>query len=199
MTTGLGIAPSQRPVDSVAVKGLYNEAIAQERQWALATTCAPITQMGAHEGTYPTDSTWRGVDLSTDANIASEVALSATNYAPLQVDYSSNSFRCARYQLGQFDLPDREVAKLLTDNGIDVESHVSRLLAQRGAALHYYQVFGGFRFGVIMIRIAQQLAEYGIMDADASRAFELNNTVTRLLARTLDLPAPGQATGGFEA
>lgn len=141
MSTGLGIAPSQRPVDSVAVKGLYNEAIAQERQWALATTCAPITQMGAHEGTYPTDSTWRGVDLSTDANIASEVALSATNYAPLQVDYSSNSFRCARYQLGQFDLPDREVAKLLTDNGIDVESHVSRLLAQRGAALHYYQVF----------------------------------------------------------
>ena len=50
-----------------------------------------------------------------------------------------------------------------------------------------------------MIRIAQQLAEYGIMDADASRAFELNNTVTRLLARTLDLPAPGQATGSFEA
>jgi hypothetical protein len=141
MSSGLGIVPSQRPVDSVAVKGLYNEAVAQERQWQLATTCAPITQMGAHEGTYPTDATWRGVDLSTDANIASEVALSATNYAPLAIDFSSNSYRCARYQLGQIDIPDREAAKLLLDNGVDVESYSSRILAGRSAALHYYHTF----------------------------------------------------------
>ena len=65
--------------------------------------------------------------------------------------------------------------------------------------LHYYQVFAGFRFGVIMIRIAQQLAEYGIMDADTSRGFELNNTVTRLLAKTLGLPLPGESQDGFDA
>jgi aminoglycoside phosphotransferase (APT) family kinase protein len=57
--------------------------------------------------------------------------------------------------------------------------------------LHYYQVFAGFRFGVIMIRLAQQLAQYGLMTADAARAFELNNMVTRLLAQLLELPPPG--------
>jgi aminoglycoside phosphotransferase (APT) family kinase protein len=57
--------------------------------------------------------------------------------------------------------------------------------------LHYYQVFAGYRFGVIMIRIAQQMVEYGVMDEATGRGFELNNTVTQLLARLLDLPAPG--------
>ncbi len=61
--------------------------------------------------------------------------------------------------------------------------------------LHYYQVFAGFRFAVIMMRIAQQLVQYEILDAEAGYQFELNNTVTRLLAGLLDLPAPGDATG----
>ena len=39
-----------------------------------------------------------------------------------------------------------------------------------------------------MIRLAQQLVEYGVMPADSD--FETNNTVTRLLAKILDLPAP---------
>jgi aminoglycoside phosphotransferase (APT) family kinase protein len=65
--------------------------------------------------------------------------------------------------------------------------------------LHYYQVFAGFRFGVIMIRLAQQMGKYGVMDADASRAFELDNTVTRLLAGLLGLPAPGTPTGSLGA
>jgi len=63
--------------------------------------------------------------------------------------------------------------------------------------LHYYQIFAGFRFAVIMIRIAQQLLEYGIMDAEASARFELDNTVTNLLAKLLGLPAPGEITDGF--
>ncbi len=54
--------------------------------------------------------------------------------------------------------------------------------------LHYYQVFAGFRFGVIMIRLAQQMVEYGVMPADSD--FETNNIVTRLLARILELPPP---------
>ena len=52
----------------------------------------------------------------------------------------------------------------------------------------YYEAFAGFRFGIIMIRLAQQLVEYGVMPADSD--FETNNTVTRLLAKILDLPAP---------
>jgi len=63
--------------------------------------------------------------------------------------------------------------------------------------LHYYQVLAGFRFGVIMIRIAQQMREYDIMDAATSAAFEHDNTVTRLLAKLLELPAPGVAKDGF--
>jgi aminoglycoside phosphotransferase (APT) family kinase protein len=56
--------------------------------------------------------------------------------------------------------------------------------------LHYYQVFAGFRFAVVMMRIAQQCLAYGVMDEATARAFERNNTVTRLLARLLDLPEP---------
>ena len=56
--------------------------------------------------------------------------------------------------------------------------------------LHYYRVFAGFRFAVVMMRIAQQCLEYGVMDEATARAFERNNTVTRLLARLLELPEP---------
>jgi aminoglycoside phosphotransferase (APT) family kinase protein len=56
--------------------------------------------------------------------------------------------------------------------------------------LHYYQVFAGFRFSVIMLRIAQQIVHYELMPPDAGRRFELDNTVTRLLAKDLDLPKP---------
>jgi aminoglycoside phosphotransferase (APT) family kinase protein len=56
--------------------------------------------------------------------------------------------------------------------------------------LHYYQVFAGFRFGIIFLRIAQQLVHYGLIDADAGRKLELDSMVTRLLAKDLGLPAP---------
>jgi hypothetical protein len=35
------------------------------------------------------------------------------------------------------------------------------------------------------------------MDEPAGRDFELNNTVTRLLAKLLDLPCPGAVSGSF--
>lgn len=60
--------------------------------------------------------------------------------------------------------------------------------------LHYYQVFAGFRFGVIMMRLAQQMAYYEVMPEEQARAFEVNNTVTRLLAKILDLAPPGETT-----
>jgi aminoglycoside phosphotransferase (APT) family kinase protein len=56
--------------------------------------------------------------------------------------------------------------------------------------LHYYEAFGGFRFGVIMMRLAQQQVEYRGLDPAAGRAFELDNPVTRQLAVVLDLPEP---------
>ncbi len=55
---------------------------------------------------------------------------------------------------------------------------------------HYYEVFAGFRFAVITMRIAQQLVYYEAMDEAAGRAFELDNMVTRPLAKLLDLPEP---------
>lgn len=58
--------------------------------------------------------------------------------------------------------------------------------------LHFWQVFAGFRFGVIMARIAQQMVHYGVMGAEQGRAFELDNMVTRLLAKLLELPPPGE-------
>jgi aminoglycoside phosphotransferase (APT) family kinase protein len=64
------------------------------------------------------------------------------------------------------------------------------LTGHRVRHLHYYQVLAGYRFAVIMCRIAQQMVTYGGMDEAGGRAFELDNTVTRLLATILDLPAP---------
>ena len=57
--------------------------------------------------------------------------------------------------------------------------------------LHFYQVFAGFRFAVIMVRLAQQMVHYELMDEATGREFEHNNTVTRLLAKLLELPPPG--------
>jgi len=67
------------------------------------------------------------------------------------------------------------------------------LTGHRVKHLHYYQVFAGFRFAVIFLRIAQQIVHYELMDAAAGRRFELDNTVSRLLAKDLGLPPPGAA------
>jgi aminoglycoside phosphotransferase (APT) family kinase protein len=56
--------------------------------------------------------------------------------------------------------------------------------------LDFWQVFAGFRFGVIFLRIAQQMAHYEVMSSEQARKFELDNMVTQLLARLLRLPAP---------
>ena len=58
----------------------------------------------------------------------------------------------------------------------------------------YYQIFAAFRFAVIMIRLAQQMVEYGVMPADTD--YETNNTVTRMLAKLLKLPPPGDPGEG---
>ena len=58
--------------------------------------------------------------------------------------------------------------------------------------LHYYQVFAGFRFACVMMRIAQQLLHYQLMTKEQSRAMEIENTVTKLTAHILDLAPPSE-------
>jgi aminoglycoside phosphotransferase (APT) family kinase protein len=77
-------------------------------------------------------------------------------------------------------------------------AHYEKHSGHRVKHFEYYQVFAGFRFAVIMIRIAQQLHRYGIMTAEQSAGFERNNTVTNLLAKLLDLPSPGGAAASFD-
>ena len=60
--------------------------------------------------------------------------------------------------------------------------------------LHYYQVWAGYRFGCVMMRLAQQMHHYEVLDEQASRNFEIDNTVTRLLAKLLDAPPPSEYT-----
>jgi aminoglycoside phosphotransferase (APT) family kinase protein len=71
-------------------------------------------------------------------------------------------------------------------------AHYEALSGHRVRHLHYYQVFAGFRFAVVMMRIAQQLAHYGMMTAEQSRAMEQNNTVTQLTAKLLGMPPPAE-------
>jgi len=58
--------------------------------------------------------------------------------------------------------------------------------------LHYYQVFAGFRFACVMMRIAQQLLHYEIMTPEQSRAMEIENTVTNLTAKLLEIAPPSE-------
>lgn len=74
--------------------------------------------------------------------------------------------------------------------------HYEAASGHRVRHLHYYQVFAGFRFAVIFLRIAQQMVHYGVMEAAQGRAFELDNTVTRLLAELLELPPPAEIGEG---
>jgi aminoglycoside phosphotransferase (APT) family kinase protein len=60
-------------------------------------------------------------------------------------------------------------------------------LGRRVRDLFYYEVFAGFRFGLIMIRAARRTAA---ARADLDGVFERVNPCTRLLAGMLDLPEP---------
>jgi aminoglycoside phosphotransferase (APT) family kinase protein len=62
------------------------------------------------------------------------------------------------------------------------------LVGRKAKHLHWYGIWAGFRFAVVMIRIAQQMVHYGVMPAESK--FETNNIVTNLLAKDLGLPAP---------
>jgi aminoglycoside phosphotransferase (APT) family kinase protein len=54
--------------------------------------------------------------------------------------------------------------------------------------LDFYEIFAGFRFAVIMIRLAQLMMHFEILPMESD--YETNNLVTKLLASMLDLPPP---------
>ncbi len=74
----------------------------------------------------------------------------------------------------------------------DTLAYYAERSGHRVKHLHYYQVYAGWRFGIIMLRLAQQLVHYGLMPEEAGHAFERDNTVTRLTAKLLDMPPPGE-------
>ena len=53
----------------------------------------------------------------------------------------------------------------------------------------FYEVFAGFRFAVIMMRLAQLMMSFEILPMESD--YEPNNLVTKLLANMLGLPPPG--------
>jgi aminoglycoside phosphotransferase (APT) family kinase protein len=81
----------------------------------------------------------------------------------------------------------------------DTLAYYAERSGHRVRHVHYYQVYAGYRFGIIMLRLAQQFVHYGLMDAEQGRNFELDNTVTRLTAKLLELQPPGErkASGSF--
>jgi aminoglycoside phosphotransferase (APT) family kinase protein len=54
--------------------------------------------------------------------------------------------------------------------------------------VEYYEVFSGFRFAVIMVRLTDLLVEAGHLEADTDMG--TNNLATQFTAQLLDLPAP---------
>lgn len=56
--------------------------------------------------------------------------------------------------------------------------------------LDFYEVFAGLRFSIVMVRLATLLVDIGLL-ADAGD-MAVNNPVSHLLARILDLPEPGE-------
>jgi aminoglycoside phosphotransferase (APT) family kinase protein len=67
------------------------------------------------------------------------------------------------------------------------EATLARYEEKRGLTVehfHYYEVFAAVRFGVIMMRIGQQLNHYDLIPDESD--FEVNNIVTRLLTKLLE-------------
>ncbi len=74
------------------------------------------------------------------------------------------------------------------------EAVVARYEATSGRTardLEFYEVFGGLRFAVVMMRLGALLTEFEILPTDTDMAD--NNAVTRVLADMLGLESPGPA------
>jgi aminoglycoside phosphotransferase (APT) family kinase protein len=70
-----------------------------------------------------------------------------------------------------------------------IVARYEEIVGRRVQDLFYYEVWGAFRFALVLIRIADQMTEYGIMPEGSG--FERNNPATQMLAAMLELPPPG--------
>ena len=73
----------------------------------------------------------------------------------------------------------------------DTIERYSELLGRPMRDVWFYEVFSGFRFAVIMLRLSDLLVDSDILPQDSDMG--TNNIATQLLAKMLDLPAPAPA------
>jgi len=77
----------------------------------------------------------------------------------------------------------------------EMVTHYEKTRGVTARDLEFYEVFGGFRFAVIMMRIAHLLVEFELLPPDNDVA--TNNAVTRVLADMLDLEQPGPGMSNY--
>ena len=73
--------------------------------------------------------------------------------------------------------------------------HYERLAGRPMDALFFYEVFAAWRNATIMLRIADIYEARGFLSPDSGAG--QNNVATRMLARMLGLPSPGEPGGPF--
>jgi aminoglycoside phosphotransferase (APT) family kinase protein len=74
----------------------------------------------------------------------------------------------------------------------ETEAHYAELLGRPLADLHFWKVFAGYRFAVVMMRLTAMTEAMGMVPPGQSESLAQNNAVTRVLASMLDLPSPGE-------
>jgi aminoglycoside phosphotransferase (APT) family kinase protein len=70
----------------------------------------------------------------------------------------------------------------------DTVARYSELMGRPMRDIFFYEVFSGFRFGVVMVRLSDLLMGSDMLPGDSDMG--TNNFVTQLLATMLELPAP---------
>jgi aminoglycoside phosphotransferase (APT) family kinase protein len=73
----------------------------------------------------------------------------------------------------------------------EMVTHYEQSTGRTARDLEFYEIFGGLRFAVVMMRLGTLLVDFELLPADTDMA--INNAVTRVLADMLGLPQPGPA------
>jgi aminoglycoside phosphotransferase (APT) family kinase protein len=74
----------------------------------------------------------------------------------------------------------------------ETEARYAELIGRPLSDMHFWKVYAGYRFAVVMMRISAMTAELGFVTVDQATDMAQNNAVTRVLASLLDLPSPGE-------
>lgn len=121
---------------SPIVGELIGTKISQMPAYAAAFRAAPLVGRKARNGTYVSDNTWRGLDLSAAPKATTPASVYATEYPSQGVAYATGSYEIARYIIDAQDVPDAIVEEWMEVAGFDPNSRVADLLAERVAAMH---------------------------------------------------------------